>query len=345
MYYQTLLTLEKKYNKKLIEEYDLWLYNLPRRVSDRISIAKASNELKIEFPIAKSILEDSVSLGILERRYAIKCPNCDHVIEMVSIEELYDKIKSINNCDACENENIIITDEDIQILYKKTDNQINIGDTAKLNLKKNINCSNTDSLRAFFEDNILNPNDFFYNPTEEQKIEMIELFEKIGQKEKNTTALGNQLRNFTEYVLRIVKVFEAANIRTQTNEIDCLVKNKLKLGIPYFLNELGSIIIVECKNEKNNPGNTYFHKIQGILKISRLKCGIVVAINEPTKPSLQIANANYLLDRTVIIAIDYEELKKVVYEDLNFLDLLENKVVMLKTNATTYLGDNKVFEN
>lgn len=341
MYYQTLLTLEKKYNKKLIEEYDLWLYSLPQRVSDRISVAKASNELKIEFVIAKSILEDSVSLGILERRYAIKCPECDHVIEIVSIEELYDKIEKINSCDACGTEDITITDEDIQILYKK--NEIEIGDSDKV--KKNINYCNSDSLKAFFEDKALNPNDIFFNPTEEQKNKMIELFEKIGQKEKNTTALGNQLRDFTEYVLRIVKVFEAANVRTQTNEIDCLVKNKLKIGMPYFLDELGSIIIVECKNEKSKPGNTYFHKIQGILKIFKSKCGIIVAINDPTKPALQLANANYLMDNLVIVAINHEELRKVAYEGLNFLDLLENKMVMLKTNATTYLGDNKVFKN
>lgn len=343
MYYQTLLTLNEKYDKKIIESFDLWLFNLPQRVSDRISIAKVSNELKIEFKMAKEILEDSVELGVLEHRYAIRCPECNHVIEIVSIENLYDKIANTNNCDACESEDLDITDEDIQILYKKIDNNHNNGDVYKL--KKNIKYSNSDSLKAFFEDEIINPNDIFFNPSEEQKKEMIELFNKIGQKEKNTTALGNQLRNFTEYVLRIVKVFEAANIRTQTNEIDCLVKNKLKLGIPYFLNELGSLIIVECKNEKTNPGNTYFHKIQGILKIFGSKCGIIVAINEPTKPSLQIANANYLVDSTVIIAIDYEELKKVVYEKLNFLDLLENKIVMLKTNATTYLGDNKVFEN
>lgn len=263
MYYQTLLTLEKKYDKKIIEIYDAWLFNLPQRVSDRISIAKASNELNIKFSMAKGILEDSVSLGILEHRYAIKCPECDHVIEIVSIEELYDKIRNINNCDACENENLTITDEDIQILYKKIENKIDIDDTNIV--KKNINFNDTDSLRGFFEDSILNPNDIFFRPTEEQKKEMIKLFEKIGQKEKNTTALGNQLRNFTEYVLRIVKVFEAANVRTQTNEIDCLVKNKLQIGIPYFLNELGSLIIVECKNEKTKPGNTYYHKIQGIL--------------------------------------------------------------------------------
>lgn len=341
MYYQTLLTLEKKYDKKIIEIYDAWLFNLPQRVSDRISIAKASNELNIKFSMAKGILEDSVSLGILEHRYAIKCPECDHVIEIVSIEELYDKIRNINNCDACENENLTITDEDIQILYKKIENKIDIDDTNIV--KKNINFNDTDSLRGFFEDSILNPNDIFFRPTEEQKKEMIKLFEKIGQKEKNTTALGNQLRNFTEYVLRIVKVFEAANVRTQTNEIDCLVKNKLQIGIPYFLNELGSLIIVECKNEKTKPGNTYYHKIQGILKIFKSKCGIVVAINNPTKPALQLANINYLMDDIMIVAINYEELRKVVYENLNFLDLLENKIVMLKTNATTYLGDNKVF--
>ncbi len=343
MYYQTLLTLNEKYDKEIIESFDLWLFNLPQRVSDRISIAKVSSELKIEFKMAKEILEESVGLGVLEHRYAIRCPECNHVIEIVSIEDLYDKIANINNCDACESEDLNITDEDIQILYKKNDNNYNNGNTGTL--KKNIKYSDSDSLKAFFEEEIIKPNDIFYSPSEAQKKGMIKLFEKIGQEEKNTTAIGNQLRNFTEYILRIVKVFEAANVRTMTNEIDCLVKNKLKLGIPYFLNELGSIIIVECKNEKTNPGNTYFHKIQGILKIFKSKCGIVVAINDPTKPALQIANANYLMDNTVLIAINYDELKKVVYENLNFLDLIENKIVMLKTNATTYLGDNKVFEN
>lgn len=342
MYYQTLLTLEEKYDKMIIESYDSWLFNLPQRISDRISIAKVSNELKIEFIMAKGILEDSVSIGILEHRYAIKCPECDHVIEIVSIEELYDKIKNINNCDACETEDLTITDEDIQILYKKNENEINIGDTNKV--KKNIKYSETDSLRGLFEDNILNPNDIFFSPTEEQKKEMIELFEKIGQIEKNTTALGNQLRNFMEYILRIVKIFEAANVRTKTNELDCLVKNKLHFAIPYFLNELGSLIIVECKNEKNKPDNTYFHKLQGILKIYKSKCGIIVAIKDPTKSALQVSNSNYLIDRTIIVAINYEELSKVVYDGLNFLDLLENKIAMLRINATTYLGDNKVFE-
>lgn len=105
--------------EKIIELYDLGLFNLPQGVSDRISIAKVANELNIEFSMAKGILEDSVNLGILERRYAIKCPECNHVIEIVSIEELYDKIKSINNCDACDAEDLTITDEDIQVLYKK----------------------------------------------------------------------------------------------------------------------------------------------------------------------------------------------------------------------------------
>ncbi len=342
MYYQTLLTLEKKYDKKIIEKYDSWLYNIPSRISDRISIAKATNELDIEFSMAKSILEDSVSLDILERRYAIKCPECNHVIKIVSIEDLYNEINDINNCDACEFENLEITDEDIQILYKKKKIESDIIDSN--NIKKNLSYTDTDSLRGFFEDKILNPNDIFYRPTEEQKNDMIKLFEKIGQKENNTTALGNQLRDFTEYVLRIVKVFESANVRTETNEIDCLVKNKLRIGIPYFLNELGSLIIVECKNEKSSPGNTYYHKIQGILNIFKSKSGIIVAIKDPTKPALKVANANYLMNGTIIVAINYEELRNVVYENLNFLDLLENKIIMLKTNATTYLGDNKVFE-
>lgn len=343
MYYQTLLILENKYGKKIIEAYDLWLFNLPKRISDRISIAKVANELNIEFNNAKEILEDSVEVEILERRYAIKCPECDHVIEIVPMEELYDKINNINNCDACENEDLNISDEDIQVLYKKIEKGNEIICNSNI-VKKNLNYSNSDSLRSFLEDDIVKINDIFFNPTEKQKAEMIELFEKIGRKEENTTALGNQLRNFIEYVLRLVKVFEAANIRTQTNEIDCLVKNKFKTGMPYFLDELGSLIIVECKNEKVKPNNTYFHKLHGILKLYKSSCGIIVAMKDPTKPAIQIANNDYLLDNTIIVAINYEELRKVVYENLNFLDLLENKIVMLRTNATTYLGDNKVFE-
>lgn len=342
MYYQTLLTLNKKYEISIIEQYDTWLYNLPKIEDDRISIGKVANKLKIEFSLAKNILEDSVNLAILEHRYAINCPNCGHVIEIVSIEELYDKISVINNCDSCETEDIKVTAENIQVLYKKIDN--NKKEDKKKKIKDARKFNDVDTLKGFIEDKIINLNDIFFKPTEEEKNKMIELFERIGKKEKNTTAIGNQLRNFTEYVLRIVKVFEAANVRTQTNEIDCLVKNKLQIGMPYFLNELGSLIMVECKNEKRNPGNTYFHKIQGILKNFKSKCGIIVAINQPTKPALQLANINYLIDNIIIIAINYEELKKVVYENLNFLDLLENKITMLRINATTYLGDNKVFE-
>ena len=90
--------------------------------------------------------------------------------------------------------------------------------------------------------------------------------------------------------------------------------------------------------------NTYFHKVQGNLKLYKSNCGIIIAINDPTKAAIQVANSNYLRDNTIIVSINYQELKKIVYDNLNFLDLLENKVVMLKTNATTYLGDNKVFE-
>ena len=342
MYYQTLLTLNKKYGKSIIEQYDIWLYNLPKREEDRISIGKVANELNIEFSLAKNILEDSVELSILEHRYAIKCPECGHAIEIVSIEELYDKINTINSCDACETEDIQITDEDIQILYKKIDNNKRKDRTNKIKTVKKFN--STDTLKDFIEDKIINPNDIFYNPTGEEKNKMIELFEMIGKKANNTTEFGNQLRNFTEYVLRIVKIFEAANIRTKTNEIDCLVKNKLYFATPYFINELGSLIVVECKNEKKKPDNTYFHKVQGNLKLYKSNCGIIIAINDPTKAALQLANSNYLIDNTIIVSINYEELKKIVYNSLNFLDLLENKIAMLKLNATTYLGDNKVFE-
>ncbi len=342
MYYQTLLTLNKKYKKSIIEQYDAWLYNLPKREDDRISIGKTSNELNIEFSIAKNILEDSVELDILEHRYAINCPECGHAIEIVPIEELYDKIAIINSCDACETEDIQITDADIQILYKKIDNNKS---ESRRNERKNIKkFTNTDTLKGFIDDEIINPNDIFFKPTEEEKSKMIDLFERIGEEANNTTDFGNQLRNFIEYVLRIVKIFEAANIRTKTNELDCLVKNKLYFATPYFINELGSLIIVECKNEKSKPNNTYFHKLQGNLKLYKSNCGIIIAINDPTKAALQVANSNYLIDNTIIVAINYEELKKIVYNNLNFLDLLENKITMLKTNATTYLGDNKVFE-
>ena len=342
MYYQTLLTLNKKYEKDIIEQYDKWLYTLPKGESDRISIGKVSNQLNIEFSLAKNLLEDSVKLNILDHCYAIKFPECGHIIEIVPIEELYDKINIINNCDACEIEDIIITDEDIQILYKKIDNDEVMNE--KSDMRDIIEYTSSDTLKGFIDDEIIKPNDIFFKPTQEQRDKMIELFDKIGEKANNTTALGNQLRDFTEYVLRIVKIFEAANVRTKTNELDCLVKNKLHFASPYFINELGSLIIVECKNEKSKPNNTYFHKVQGNLKLYKSNCGIIIAINDPTKAAIQVANSNYLRDNTIIVSINYQELEKIVYDNLNFLDLLENKVVMLKTNATTYLGDNKVFE-
>ena len=76
----------------------------------------------------------------------------------------------------------------------------------------------------------------------------------------------------------------------------------------------------------------------------KAKSGIIFAIQRPTKVVQQIANTNFLIDNTILISVDYDELRKVVYENLNFLDLLENKILSLRTDATTYIDDNKVFE-
>lgn len=343
MYYQTLLTLNEKYEGQLIEKYDTWLFNLPKREDDRISIGKVANELQIEFIIAKNLLEDSVVLNLLEHRYAIKCPECGHAIELVSIESLYDKIKEIKNCDACESEDLEITDEDVQILYKKKHEVDEKKTTIQAN-KEISKLTETDSLKGFIEDDIVKPNDIFYNPTEEEKENMASLFNEIGKEASSSTEKGEQLRGLVEYILRRVKIFEAANIRTATNELDCLVKNKLMFAKPYFTNDLGSIVIVECKNEQEKPTNTYFHKLQGLLKIFKAKSGIVFAIQQPTRVVRLIANNNYLIDNTILISIDKEELRKVVFEGLNFLDLLENKIISLRIDATTYIDDNKVFE-
>lgn len=349
MYYQVLSNLDKQYNTNLIEKYDNWIFNLGKAEQDKITINKLASALEVEFDIAKKLLEEAVKMNILERRYAVKCPECDHIISIVTIDELYDTINSISTCDACESEDLDIDDTDIQIIYKKKDDNVFLHEETEQyilnNRSKEEKNEQDDTLKSYLNDNIINPNDIFFNPTKEEREKLKELFMKIGKKSKNTTEHGEQLRYFTEYLLRLVKIFESANLKTRTNELDCVVKNKVKfIGIPHFLNDIGFYFIVECKNEKKKPNNTYILKLKGILDTCNKNCGVIVSIMEQTKDSKILANKFFLLEKIHLININYKDLENVVYNNLNFLDLFENKIMEVELDTTTSIVDNKIFK-
>ncbi len=349
MYYQVLSNLDKQYNTNLIEKYDKWFFNLSKSEEEKITINKLANALAVEFDLAKELLEESVKINILERRYAIKCPECDHIISIVTIDELYDTINSINSCDACETENLEIDDTDIQIIYKKKIKDVFLcEEQTEYIIKKisnEIKKKQDDTLKSYLDNKLINPNDIFYNPTEEERRRLKELFMLIGKKSKNTTEKGEQLRVFTEYLLRLVKIFESANLKTRTNELDCVVKNKVKfIGIPHFLNDIGFYFIVECKNEKKKPNNTYILKLKGILDTCNKKCGVIVSIMEQTKDSKILANKFFLAEKLHLININYKDLENVVYNNLNFLDLFENKIMEVELDTTTSIINNEVFK-
>lgn len=347
MYYQILLELieQKKYDIKLIRQYDSWLQQLPISIRDRITISKLSRDLKLSFECAQDLLENSCKLEILERRAIVTCPECGFVMKICSMNEVYDVVEEIEECPCCEKDSIEITQEEIQIIYRLllTSPEETQEDTEEKNISL-LEETQKNTLKDLIQKDWMNLNSILYAPNEVEKKKLQELYEQVTTSSKNTTIKGEKLRSFCEYLFRLIKIFRVANVSTKTNEIDCIVKNKIKFCFPYVLNEIGSTFIIECKNEATKPNNTYFHKLDGILQSNSSNFGILVSRKKPVRTIRELAREKYLTQKRIIIVITYQELEQVVYGNFNLFNLIENKIIEIKGNILTPINEKNVFE-
>ena len=94
-------------------------------------------------------------------------------------------------------------------------------------------------------------NEYLFHPTDDQYSDLSNLYSRVvnasGKKEK-----GDTLEHSTAVLFNLCTAFNAAGMRTSTNQIDCFVRNKLYLDYGILLN-IGARFYIECKNENTTP--------------------------------------------------------------------------------------------
>lgn len=346
MFYQELLKISSNGAKiladELIDEVDTWLATLPSSLIDKITASRLSTKFGLDYKLSRNILERLCELNVLERVYAIICPKCGHILKVVEEKYLYETIVNTSYCYGC-NEEILIDSKDIELRYKlikKPDDPEKLKRISGNMLGENI-IAPQDRINNLLSEDNYNPNMVFYNPTESEYEKLEQLYRGMGEKFQNTTDQGNSLEDFVKYLLSLVRPFTAAGCRTKTNQIDCAVRNMTPIPCTVF-NEIGSLFYCECKHEKVGPGNTYFHKLNSILTLSRFdnrerRFGIVFSLEKPASTSITIARETYLGSNIILISFYKDELKKIVYERKNLLDEIEEKIYKVQRGIITDL--------
>lgn len=192
--------------------------------------------------------------------------------------------------------------------------------------------------------------------TQEQKdhyeLLLNDLEREQASKTSSTKDKGATLENLVNYLLQCSgDLFEVYNdVRTNTNEIDQIIKLKVKgrmlrsLGV---LDERYDEFICECKNYKNRVGVTYVGKFCSLMNSCNIKFGVLFSYRGVTgsgwKDSSGLIKKIYMKSNvnenpTTIIDFNIEDFKS-IRDGNNFLDIIETKIMKLKydTNFETLI--------
>jgi hypothetical protein len=308
--------------------------SLTGNANNSITVTKASIAMGIAPEHAMALLIACHKNDILKICYAIRCPQCNTLIKRnpscAGLPEgnLY--------CYACENE-FEVTPENIELIFSlEVPDFFPEGQQDISRLESPVAPHN--SLRYFMESGG-NYNKLFFDPTEDNYSTWKALYENVFKKHKTTKAAGDALEAFVKSLFSAIQCVRCSDIKTTTNQIDCYIRN----GFASQLSFLGDHIIIECKNEKKAPGNTYLLKIGGIISTingksgDHVKLGIIVSRVKAAQTVGDLAYTRYLSDNVTIITLCMDEISEVIFRKSNLLVLIEAKVDALKLQATTNL--------
>lgn len=102
-------------NVLTVEKLDNFLRNV--HVNEYITISRCKKETGISEKDLADIFTKLYREDYLDISYAIKCPECGHLIKQISESELHEDV-CLNYCYSCDKD-ISITDKDIVILFSK----------------------------------------------------------------------------------------------------------------------------------------------------------------------------------------------------------------------------------
>lgn len=293
----------------------------------------------IDYSESVKVLEELCQSGFLEKKLALRCPECGLLLDIVKPEKYEIGEQYCANCD----EDLDITNDCVEVVFKVINNPFATGQENKTDLPKHSSALNNFSLETFLK-NGGSFNRDFYCPTNEDYKVLTKKFNNIFNTHKTTKEHGDSLEDLVLNLFRCCKHFSATNsAKLGTNQIDCLVRNKMYIP---GISQVGTndFFIIECKNENKSPGTTYFNKLHSTLKKSSLQLGIIVSKFCAAKTLNKTAHDIFLSDKIIMISLDSNDLKKIIIERVNLLECLERKIAEVKLDANKDLIELGLFE-
>jgi len=274
---------------------------------------------------------------------------CSHVLKTTDENHLVEEMYKIEFCYNCEEEDLVIESSNVEVRYKiikRPDDPEKIQSLCE-DILGHKTCSSQDIIDNIINDTNYSINNLFYKPTVEQYKKLDELYCGLSCSHNNKTNQGKSLEELVKYLLNLVKPFEANGVWTEINQIDCIVRNKFR-AVNTVLNELGNVFYCECKHEKKTPGNSYFLKLNSILQLSQngtrqRRFGIVFSIKKPANTAEKISKKTFVHNNILMISFNLDELKRIIYEKVNFLDEIERKTNEIIHSITSDLRELELY--
>lgn len=298
---------------------------------NKITISKLSVLSNIDPKTAQMILQMLSNKNILETKFAVYCPQCE--VALLYTDNLTEIDESIF-CHSCE-ERVQISNEDIEVIYifkdcpfvKRQQNHFQLtSSVANVNFQKF-------SLADFINNDKLDVYGFLYRPTDADYKYLESLYNSVFEC-STTKEKGDSLERLTKNIFNLCKAFKANEILTQTNQLDCYVRN-----ISKFINIGYDDFIIECKNENKTVSGSYIAKLHSIVKRHNKSIGIIVSKSNVPSTFSKLCREILLTDKIIIISFNKTDLFNLVYNRKNLLELIERKIEELKLNSKKTLNE------
>lgn len=296
----------------------------------KLSASKVASANGIDFALAQKILHKLVNEKVLKFAYGLRCPACGLLLGM---EEELPSIEKEYFCYQCD-ETVEITPDDVEVIYTFDDYPFVVGQQSEKKLELDESAAlPSESLAQLFESGALDLYAAFFSPTEQEYLELQSAYNNIFTKKDTTKEMGDSLEVLTVRLFNLCQHFHAASIRIHPNQIDCYVRNTLFIpGLSQ--RSCKDSFVIECKNEAQTPSSGYMNKLHSILRNTGKQFGIIVSKCSAPSTFVTLSNTVFLHDKIVIISLDANELKSIIFQKANLLECISRKIDEVKLNAT-----------
>ncbi len=296
----------------------------------KLTASKISLANGIDLELTQKVLQKLVEGGIFKYSFGLRCPFCGLLL---GTENELPAIEKEQYCYQCD-ESVEITPDNVEIIYTFDVYPFGEGQQNKRIIEPEESAAHSfDSLARLIENGILDLNAEFFSPTSQEYHELQAAYNNVFAKKNTTKEKGDSLEALVLQLFSLCRYFRAAPIRLRPNQIDCYVRNKLYIpGLSPA--SCTDSFVIECKNEKKTPSATYMNKLHSILRSTGKQFGIIVSKCPAPSTFLPLSNKIYLNDKIVIIALDADDLKQIIFNKVNLLECLSEKIDAVKLNAT-----------